>query len=177
VQRVVMVANPTLSIPNALKAARPDDYYRNTATIEWPNDADGRPLVIGQLLYRAVVFKDGGHLEAAEDFVRFLVRDSWLAHYLEAARQRMLPPMRVLLDQPFWLDPGDPHLMASAMQALTRPLAWDFGQVPEMQTAARVWDEDVWTEAVHRIVADGLTLEQAADEGLARVRQLGATTF
>jgi multiple sugar transport system substrate-binding protein len=33
-QRVVMTANETLSIPNALKNERPDDYVRNTATIE-----------------------------------------------------------------------------------------------------------------------------------------------
>jgi multiple sugar transport system substrate-binding protein len=33
---VVMVANDTLSTPNALKAERPEDYYENTATIEWP---------------------------------------------------------------------------------------------------------------------------------------------
>ena len=35
-QTVVMTPNHTLSIPNALKRERPDDYYKNTATIEWP---------------------------------------------------------------------------------------------------------------------------------------------
>ena len=35
-QTVVMTLNMTLSIPNALKATRPDDYYKNAATIEWP---------------------------------------------------------------------------------------------------------------------------------------------
>ena len=34
-QAVVLVANPTMSIPNALKRDRPDDYYHNSATIEW----------------------------------------------------------------------------------------------------------------------------------------------
>ena len=28
----------------------------------------------------------------------------------------MLPPMPKLLDQPFWLDPSDPHRMAAVMQ-------------------------------------------------------------
>jgi multiple sugar transport system substrate-binding protein len=32
-QAVVLTLNQTLSIPNALKAARPEDYYKNTATI------------------------------------------------------------------------------------------------------------------------------------------------
>ena len=35
-QTVVMTPNLTLSIPNALKSERPEDYYENTATIEWP---------------------------------------------------------------------------------------------------------------------------------------------
>ena len=45
-QTVVMTANPSLSIPAALRTARPDDYYRNAATIDWPAAANGQPLVI-----------------------------------------------------------------------------------------------------------------------------------
>ena len=29
---------------------------------------------------RAVVFKDGGHVATAKEFVRFLVSEGWLAH-------------------------------------------------------------------------------------------------
>ena len=45
-QTVVMTANPTLSIPAALRTTRPDDYYKNAATIDWPDGANGQPLVI-----------------------------------------------------------------------------------------------------------------------------------
>ena len=44
-QTVVMTTNATLSIPAALRTARPDDYYKNAATIDWPKAADGEPLV------------------------------------------------------------------------------------------------------------------------------------
>jgi multiple sugar transport system substrate-binding protein len=40
-QSVVMTLNQTLSIPNALKATRPEDYYENIATIVWPNGPSG----------------------------------------------------------------------------------------------------------------------------------------
>ena len=60
-QTVVMTPNSTLSIPGALRTARPDDYYKNAATIEWPNAANGEPLVIAGGLTRAVVFKAGGN--------------------------------------------------------------------------------------------------------------------
>jgi hypothetical protein len=41
-----MTPNQTLSIPNALKHERPDDYYKNAVTIDWPDGACGQRLVI-----------------------------------------------------------------------------------------------------------------------------------
>ena len=80
-QRVVMTANQTLSIANTLKHERPEDYYKNAATIEWPLGPSGEPFpIIGGLVIAGVVFKDGGNVDAAKEFVRFLVAEGWLAH-------------------------------------------------------------------------------------------------
>ena len=68
-QAVVMTANDTLSIPNALKSERPDDYYKNTATIEWPLGRGGEPFPIMGYVFPAVVFRDGGNLATAKAFV------------------------------------------------------------------------------------------------------------
>jgi hypothetical protein len=46
-------------------------------------------------------------------------------HYLDFSGERMLPPILALLDQPFWLDPRDPHRMAAVVQAASRPTAHD----------------------------------------------------
>ena len=45
-QNIVMTVNQTLSIPNTLKATRPEDYYDNAVTIDWPDGAYGQPLAI-----------------------------------------------------------------------------------------------------------------------------------
>jgi multiple sugar transport system substrate-binding protein len=45
-QTIAMTVNQTLSIPNALKRERPEDYRKNAATIDWPEGADGQPLAI-----------------------------------------------------------------------------------------------------------------------------------
>ena len=45
-QTVVMTANETLSIANALKRERPEDYDKNTATIEWPLGPTGKAFAI-----------------------------------------------------------------------------------------------------------------------------------
>src|SRR3954447_981846 len=173
-QRVVMTINPTLTIPNALRETRPDDYYHNAITIDWPNDAFGRPKHIDGSYYTAEVFKDGGHTAAAEEFVRFLVRDGWLATYMTRGGDRLLPPSKRMLDQPFWLDPGDPHRLRSAVQTMTRPhVSFPYGLDRDQQ--ARLESKGRFTAlvaAIPRVVVDGLTPEQAADEAIARVKQL-----
>jgi multiple sugar transport system substrate-binding protein len=167
-QKIVMTVNQTLSIPNALKHERPDDYYENAVTIEWPEGAYGQPLPIETSVNRATVFTDGGNVDNAKAFVRFLVGEGWLAHYLNFAGERMLPPMPKLLDAPFWLDPGDPHRMASVMQLLTRPRV-----LPGIDLGGRsVNQEAVWENAVHRVVAEGISPEQAVDDAIARVKQI-----
>src|SRR5690349_12043312 len=173
-QAVVMTVNSALTIPNALRTRRPEDYARNAATIAWPTDARGQPLAIYTGFIMAVVFRDGGHVAAAKEFVRFLAGEGWLAHWLDFAGDRFMPPMPALVEQPFWLDPGDPHRMAAAMQFLTRPHDyWEaYAAVSGDWRHDRVYAERVWPRAVHRVVADGLTPEQAVDEAIARVRQL-----
>jgi multiple sugar transport system substrate-binding protein len=71
-QAVVMTVNDTLSIPNALKRERQEDYFNNSATIEWPLGPDGEAFPIEGFIHAAAVFKDGGHTSAAKEFVRFL---------------------------------------------------------------------------------------------------------
>ncbi|MDF2760056.1 MAG: transporter substrate-binding protein [Thermomicrobiales bacterium] len=174
-QRVVMTPNETLSVPNALKAARPEDYHRNAATIDWPETgADGRPFPIQGDIIRAAVFEDGGDPALALEFVRFLVAKGGLARYLDEASERVLPPMRSLLERPFWLDPGDPHRMRSAIQVLTRPhvvSAWYIRRGSSLGGRS-VGGEKVWSKAVHRVTADGWTAERAVDEAITRVKQI-----
>ena len=85
-----------------------------------------RGVSIKGAFYAAAVFKDGGHLATAKEFVRFLVAEGWLGHYLDFSGERMMPPMPKLLDAPFWLDPSHPHRMAAVMQIASRPTQYDY---------------------------------------------------
>ena len=105
--------------------------------------------------------------------MRFLVADGWLAHYLDFSGDRYLPPMPKLLDAPFWLDPSDPHRMAAAMQFLTRPRAQNLFAVASGNWRHQlVAKENVWGQAVHRVVAEGISPEQAVDEAIARIKAI-----
>ena len=171
-QAVVMTPNNTLSIVNALKHERPDDYYENTATVEWPLGPGGQIFPDGGEFFAAVVFKGGPNPTTAKEFVRFLVAEGWLAHYLDFAGERMLPPMPKLLEAPFWLDPSDPHKMAAVMQASARPLQYDYATVTGDWRHDLAVREEPWAKAVNRIVTEGIRPEQAVDETIRRIKQI-----
>jgi multiple sugar transport system substrate-binding protein len=171
-QAVVMTPNSTLSIPGALKRERPDDYYRNAATVDWPAGANHQPLVIAGFVSRAVVFQAGANPGLAGEFVRFLVGEGWLAHWMTFAGDRFLPPMRKLVEQPFWLDASDPHRMRAAVQILRQPHQIIIGVRDKEWLSHRVDDEWIWPRAVHRVVTEGISPEQAVDEAIARIKQI-----
>jgi multiple sugar transport system substrate-binding protein len=176
-QTIVMTLNQTLSVTNALKRERPEDYYNNAVTVDWPDGAYGQPLVIESFVNRAAVFRAGEHVAAAKEFVRFLVGEGWLGHYLDFSGERMLPPMPKLLEAPFWLDPSDPHRMRSAMQLLAQPRSYDYVAASGDWRYAKSlpWSEeggDPWPEAVYRVAAEGTSPEQAVDEAIARIKQI-----
>jgi multiple sugar transport system substrate-binding protein len=172
-QTVVMTANPTLSIPAALRTERPDDYHENAATIDWPDGANGQPLVIDGGLVFAAVFKAGRNPALAVDFVHFLAEEGWLAHWLDFAGDQWLPPMRKLVEQPFWLDTSDPHRMRAAVQMLTRAHQYNgLGVRDNELRSSRIGEEEVWGTAVHRVAADGISPEQAVDEAITRIKEI-----
>jgi multiple sugar transport system substrate-binding protein len=104
--------------------------------------------------------------------VRFLVQEGWLAHWLTFAGDRFMPTMRKLVEQPFWLDPRDPHRMRAAIQILTRPHLMNMDVRDNESRSVAIWDENVWGHAVHRVVADRISPEQAVDEAIARIKQI-----
>jgi multiple sugar transport system substrate-binding protein len=171
-QAVVMTPNVSLSIPNALKSERPDDYYKNVATIQWPLGSSGEPFPVYSEISPGVVFKDGRNVSVAKEFVRFLVADGWLMHYLNFSGERFLPTISKLLDQPFWLDPSDPHRMAAVMQLASRPLAHNYAAASGDWRHQLVDQERVWPKAIHRVATDGISPEQAVDEAIARIKQI-----
>jgi len=81
----------------------------------------------------------------------------------------MLPPMPNLLQAPFWLDACDSHRMRSAMQLLTRPRAFPL-DLRDRNLARE--KGDVWPKAVHRVVTEGISPEQAVDDAIARIKQI-----
>jgi multiple sugar transport system substrate-binding protein len=133
-QEVVMTVNPTLSIPGVIRRERTADYLENVATLDWPSDAFERTLHLDGTLHGGAVFAAGCHVGAALAFVRFLVGDGWLGHWPSFAGDRYLPVLARLVDQPFWMDPGDPHRIRSVTQVMSHPNVYSFWGLPDAQS-------------------------------------------
>ena len=58
------------------------------------------------------------------------------------------------------------------MQLLTRPRASTTGIPRSICGTAQVADEGVWPKAVHRVVTENISPEQAVDEAIARIKQI-----
>jgi multiple sugar transport system substrate-binding protein len=169
-QRIVMTVNDTLSITNAMRADRPDDYYKNTVTIQWPNGMGGKPLEIGNGVYPVLVFKDAQHAAAAKEFVGFLLSEKRLGGFNQASLGRVLPPMPALLETPFWQDPKDPHRTAAIKQIQERPLAYSYVAVSGNVRYAET--DPVWAAAVRRVAEEGYPADKAVDEAVAQVKKI-----
>ena len=70
--------------------------------------------------------------------------------------------------------PRDQHQLRSAVQALGRPHVWSLYGLEREQVVRleHTGEFKGFREAVHRVAADGLSPERAADELIARVKQI-----
>jgi hypothetical protein len=62
--------------------------------------------------------------------------------------------------------------MAAVMQISSRPVAHDYDVASGDLRHDRVEQENVWGNAVRRVVTEGITPEQAVDEAIARIKQI-----
>ena len=60
------------------------------------------------------------------------------------------------------------------MQISSRPLAhqYAYAEISGNWRHQLVNQEHVWAKAIHRVVADGISPEQAVDEAIARIKQI-----
>jgi multiple sugar transport system substrate-binding protein len=157
--------------PERAEGHEPRRLLSEHRPIEWPLGPGGKRYPIMGLVLQAVVLK-GENVDTAKDFVHFLVEGGWLAQYLNFAGDLFLPTMPALLRQPFWLDASDPHRMAAVMQAEAWPMVHSYAVASGNWRYDRIFQERVWAKAIHRIVTEGVTPEQAVDEALARIKQI-----
>jgi multiple sugar transport system substrate-binding protein len=120
--------------------------------------------------YRQIVtFADTKHYKTAKEFLNYLLKPQTLGPFLKAA-SRNLPVMKSFWRDRFWTNPADPHFSVVAnvfTQRQTRPFYQAYHPAYSM-----VLNENVWSQALNRVIVDDVSAEQAADEAIAKIQQI-----
>lgn len=169
-RRVVMTPNATLSIPAAVRQNR-DIYQNKLGTLELPNKPSGQPMRYVVAYRQVVTFADAKYPQAAKKFLTYLVKPETLKKFLKAG-SRNLPVMKSVWQDPFWTNPADPHI-SIATKVLTQGQTRPFYPAYHPAYSAAI-QKNVWSQALNRVIVDGVSAEQAADEAIAQIKQIFA---
>jgi multiple sugar transport system substrate-binding protein len=170
-KQIVMDLDGSLSTEVAIIKKEQD--YNDIVTLGLPLSNDGKPVpsVAGSLC--GLIPKGAKNVEVAKDFLRYLTQPQVLNEYLKTGLGRNLPAMPAIVkDDPWWLDPKDPHRVAYVQQGAlgpTVPTPWTFNPA-----YAQVQNEHVWAVAWSDIIAGGMTPQAAAEKAFQRVEEIFA---
>jgi len=169
-KQVVMTPNATISIAVA-QAEKKDQYYHDIITTGIPAGNDGKPVPGILDVTSAFIPKAAKNIDGGKSFLKWFIRPSSLNAYLKQARGRWLPVMPAMLkEDPYWLDPNDPHRPVAAKYALILP------SIPQFQTFtpayAQVVSEQLWAAAEANITQKNMTPDQATEIVVKRFKDI-----
>lgn len=168
-KQIVMDLDGTISTEVALIHNEQD--YRDIVTMGLPLDNDGKPVPSQTTYGLGLVPKGAKNPVVAKDFLKYLIQPAVSNAYLKAGLGRSIPAMlSIAKDDPWWLDPADPHRAAYVRQGLlgpTIPSFWVYNPA-----YAQVQNEHVWSIAWADIMTGGMTPQLAADKAFKRIQEI-----
>jgi multiple sugar transport system substrate-binding protein len=172
-KQLLMVVNPTLSIPVSQKADQ-EVYEKQIGTINFPKKPDGKIMPYLVSIKQIVSFTNSPHPEIAKDFLSYFVQPANIGAYIELSGGRYFPVMPELLSQPLWQDSQDPHIRQAVKQFTLSPTL----PLPTItqQNYAKVFSKNVWGQAMEKILVNKLPVEQASQQAIADIKQLLSQT-
>jgi multiple sugar transport system substrate-binding protein len=152
------------------RAQAKKNYEELIATTGWPNKPDGKPMNYLAAIKLAVAFKGAKNEKRGKEFLAFMMEDSNLTPYTEGALGRWYPVTKVGADRDFWK--ADPHRRVVDQQFRAGTGTFPF---VENWKFTILNNENVWAKAMSRVVNEKWTPEKAADELIARIKQVAGT--
>jgi multiple sugar transport system substrate-binding protein len=170
-KQIVMDLDGSLSTEVAIIKNEQD--YNDIVTMGLALSNDGKPVPSQAGSLCGLIPKGAQNVAVAKDFLKYLIQPSILNEYLKKGLGRNLPAMAAIVkDDPWWLDPKDPHRVAYTNQGLLGPT------VPTFWTSnpayAQVQNEHVWAAAWADIINGGKTPQAAAEKAFKRVEEIFA---
>jgi multiple sugar transport system substrate-binding protein len=170
-KQIVMDIEGSLSTEMAIIKNQQD--YNDIVVMGLALSNDGKPVPAQQGSLCGLIPKGAKNVAVAKDFLKYLIQPRVLNEYLKTGLGRYLPAMPAIVkNDPWWLDPKEPHRPAYVRQGLFGPT------VPTFWTSnpayAQVQNEHVWQTAWSEIIQDRATLQAAAEKAFKRVEEIFA---
>jgi len=170
-KQIVMDLDGTISTEVAIIKNTQD--YNDIVTVGLPLDNDGKPVPSQAASLCGLIPKAAKNVDAAKDFLKYLIQPKVADDYLKTGLGRRVPAMpSIAKDDPWWLDPKDPHRVAYTTQCLlspTVPQYWVFNPA-----YAQVQSEHVLPQAWADVITGGMTPEAAAEKAFKRIAEIFA---
>jgi multiple sugar transport system substrate-binding protein len=170
-KQIVMDLDGSLSTEVAIIKNQQD--YNDIVTMGLPLGNHGKPVPSQAGSLCGLIPKGAQNIAVAKDFLKYLIQPKVLNEYLKTGLGRNLPAMAAIVkDDPWWLDPKDPHRVAYTNQGLlgaTVPTFWTSNPA-----YAQVQSEHVWATAWAEIMKDGAAPQAAAEKAFKRVEEIFA---
>ena len=169
-KQIVMTPNATISIAVA-QMEKPDQYYKQVITQGMPLGNDGKqvPSLVG--VSPCFIPKGAKNIDGAKALLRAFIKPDNMNTYLKETRARFLPVMMTnIKNDPYWLDPNDPHRPVAVEAGLVRPsMPWWWTYNPAYSA---VMSEQIWAQAEANITQKNMTPEQAMEGATARIKEI-----
>jgi len=133
-----------------------------------PRDNAGQPIPSPLGVNGAFIPKGAKNVDVAKDFLKYVIQPTVLNQYLKGGLGRGLPAMPDLVkNDPFWLDPNDPHRAAYARQGVLEPTVPLY---PIFNPGyAEVESQQIWGIAAADVIREAMTPQAAAEKAFKRI--------
>jgi multiple sugar transport system substrate-binding protein len=148
-------------------------YLEDMVTVGLPLANDGKPMPAQVGAGGLFIPKGAANLEVAKDFARFFVQPEVLNANLKGGLGRAVPSIpRIVKEDPWWLDPSDPHRAPFARESVLGPT------VPAYTGFNPAWGqvnaEQLWGQAHSDVIKNGMTPAAAVDKAFRRMEAVFA---
>jgi multiple sugar transport system substrate-binding protein len=170
-KQIVMDLDGTISTEVAVLSQGKKEDYDDILTMGLALSNDGKPVPSHATNGCGLIPKGAKNVEAAKDFLKYLVQPQVNNELLKTGLGRNLPAMPAIAkNDPWWH--ADPHRAAYTDQGLlgpTLPQFWAYNPA-----YAQVQNEHIWSIGWVDIMKEGMTPQAAAEKAFKRVEEIFA---
>lgn len=170
-RKILMTPNDTLSIAAAVRQD-PDTYFNKLGMQEFPRKPNGKPMKYLVTVQQVILLADSDNQEDAKNFLAYLVQPEINGKFLKMAGGRHSPVLKPVWKDSFWSDKSDPHISLATQTFQKQPQRVYYTY--QNPAYSIVLKENIWGQALKKVLVEKKSSQQAADEAIDRIKQIFA---